>query len=113
MKRHAKMSSRVTLRDKSGGVIGVEDKDTDIAWRKFPVGASIGYVRVGDVVKLSQDFHSVGVEISVEAPWPMRPGSREDVLEGLTFVGEIVDKELSRKARELPDVLRRLSHRRK
>lgn len=74
-----------------------------------PPGKAIAYVRVVDSVKISHNYHSIGIDVGVEMPFPVTPGAVEELIPAFEEVHSIVEDELASKTKELRGFLIQLS----
>ena len=69
----------------------------------------VGYVRVGDSLKITKKFQSAGTEITAEIPFLMTPGDLSQLKGQFTLVREEIDEVLVDHLKELKEVLQELA----
>ena len=86
-----------------------EEHDRKLPPVDVPTGKAIAYVRVVDSVKLSHNYHSLGIDVGVEMPFEVTPGEVDQLVPALEAVHALVEDELAQRTKDLRQFLIQLS----
>lgn len=103
------LSSRVSVKDRETKKVLYEDEGAERFNVKVPEGKSVAMVRDVAGITVSLDYNSASVQVGIEMPMPVTPGSMSDASKAMDRVERLVEKRLERKAKEVRSILKELS----
>jgi hypothetical protein len=93
---------------------GAEDTREETGQFDLPKreGDGVAVVKAMTNAKLSLNYQSIGVEVGIEVPWPVKAKSlKSDLEDGLDFVENVVDERIQERVEEVKKLLNKLSGR--
>lgn len=109
-KRHAKVTSELVIRDRKTK----QELHRDSRMQERPVSkftnAPCAVVKVGNEVKMSMGFQTVGCTVGVDLPWEVTPGLEvaKELEPAFDLAYQLVDDELAKRAKEMEGLLKKL-----
>ena len=106
-KRNGTRTERTKITERKSGRVVHDDESVHVLPGQSAESAAV--VKHQADVRLSLDYHSVGVSVGIEMPMPVEPGDLKAAQKAMRRVETVIDKHLERRANGARKLLKGLT----